>query len=229
MNPWRVPYFRRTLSALGIDPHASRALEVGCGGGLLTEEIVAMGFTVTGIDPSGRSLEIARAHAARSGARIDYRHGYGHELPFEAASFDAAFCCDVLEHVRDWDAVVGEIARVLRPGGAFLFDTINRTASSRIRSIFIAQEWSWTRYAPRHTHVREMFIRPEELAASCERHAMRPQPVVGTAPGGNPLKAIWLIRQYSRGRITSADFGRRLRLTEGPVVTGSYMGHAIRS
>src|SRR5438105_15848127 len=63
LNPWRVPYFKRALAALKIDPHGSRALDVGCGGGLLTEEVAAMGFSVTGIDPSRRSLEIARAHA----------------------------------------------------------------------------------------------------------------------------------------------------------------------
>jgi 2-polyprenyl-6-hydroxyphenyl methylase / 3-demethylubiquinone-9 3-methyltransferase len=97
-----------------------------------------MGFAVTGIDPSMRSIEIARAHAARNRLRIKYQVGYGHDLQFENASFDVAFCCDVLEHVADWDAVIREIARVLRSGAVLLYDTINRTFASKIRSIIIA-------------------------------------------------------------------------------------------
>jgi len=72
LNPWRVPYFKRTLTQLQIDPHSARALDVGCGGGLLTEELAEMGFAVTGIDPSARSLEFARAHAAEKGLTIGY-------------------------------------------------------------------------------------------------------------------------------------------------------------
>jgi 2-polyprenyl-6-hydroxyphenyl methylase/3-demethylubiquinone-9 3-methyltransferase len=106
LNPWRLPYFKRILGQLEIEPRGSRALDVGCGGGLLTEEIAAMGFFVTGIDPSVRSLEIARAHAARKSLPIEYRVGYGHDLPFENQSFDVVFCCDVLEHVTEWDAVI---------------------------------------------------------------------------------------------------------------------------
>ncbi|HEY8284781.1 MAG TPA: methyltransferase domain-containing protein, partial [Chloroflexota bacterium] len=73
VNPGRVPYFRQVLlSRLDLDPHGTRVLEVGCGGGLLAEEIAGLGFSVTGIDPSEPSLAIARAHAARSGFNIDY-------------------------------------------------------------------------------------------------------------------------------------------------------------
>ena len=228
VNPWRLPYFKRILDGLQIDPHAVRALDVGCGGGLLAEELAAMGFAVTGIDPSVRSLEIARTHAAQSGLRIEYRTGYGHDLQFENASFDVAFCCDMLEHVADWDAVIGEIARVLRSGGVLFYDTINRTFASKLRSIMIAQEWKWTRFAPPDTHVWEMFIKPEEITASLERHGLRPQAIVGTAEKGNPVQALRLVRQYSTGKISAADFGRRLAMTEGPVLSGSYMGHALK-
>lgn len=229
LNPWRLPYFKRILSRLQIDPHSARALDVGCGGGLLAEEVAAMGFAVTGIDPSIRSLEIARAHAAGNRLRIEYRFGYGHDLQFENESFDVAFCCDVLEHVADWDAVIGDIARVLRSGGVLMYDTINRTFASKLRSIFIAQKWKWTRYAPPNTHVWEMFITPDEIAESFGRHGLVPQDIVGTAEKGNPFQALWLVRQYSLGKISSADFGRGIDMTEGPVLSGSYMGYALKS
>ena len=228
INPWRLPYFKRVVARLQIDPGRSRALDVGCGGGLLAEELAATGFAVTGIDPSVQSLETARAHAAEKNLAIDYRRGFGDDLPFDDASFDVAFCCDMLEHVKDWDAVVREAARVLRSGGVLFYDTINRTFASKLRSILIAQEWRWTRFAPPDTHVWEMFIRPDELNAAFVRHGLQPQETVGTAEKGNPIQAIRLIRQYSTGHITSADFGRQLAMSEGPVISGSYMGYALK-
>jgi 2-polyprenyl-6-hydroxyphenyl methylase/3-demethylubiquinone-9 3-methyltransferase len=228
LNPWRLPYFKRILGQLQIDPNGSRALDVGCGGGLLTEEIAALGFCVTGIDPSLRSLEIARAHAAQKSLRIEYRVGYGHDLPFESESFDVVFCCDVLEHVKDWDAVIRDMARVLRSGGVLMYDTINRTFASKLRSILIAQEWKWTRYAPPDTHVWEMFITPDEIAESFERNGLVQKDITGTAAKGNPFQALRLVRQYSRGKISSVEFGRGIDMAEGPVLSGSYMGYALK-
>ena len=135
----------------------------------------------------------------------------------------------MLEHVADWDAVIGEIARVLRSGGVLFYDTINRTFASKLRSILIAQEWKWTRFAPPDTHVWEMFITPAELSASLERHGLKSGGMVGTAEKGNPIQALRLIRRYSTGKITAAEFGRGVGMAEGPVLSGSYMGHAIKS
>jgi 2-polyprenyl-6-hydroxyphenyl methylase/3-demethylubiquinone-9 3-methyltransferase len=216
------------LTRLGIDPHGARAIDIGCGGGLLSEELAIIGFAVTGVDPSLNSIDIARAHAAATGLSIDYQTGYGNDLKFENESFDAAFCCDMLEHVADWDAVIGESARVLRHGGVLFFDTINRTLASKLRSIKIAQEWKWTRFAPPDTHVWEMFITPDELKASLKRHGLKCGEIVGTAEKGNPIEALRITRQFSKGKITSTEFGRRLAMTEGPVLSGSYMGYAIK-
>jgi 2-polyprenyl-6-hydroxyphenyl methylase/3-demethylubiquinone-9 3-methyltransferase len=228
INPWRLPYFERVMRQLEIDPHSTRALDVGCGGGILAESLAAMGLSVTGVDPSVQSLENARAHARKKNLSIDYQIGTGAKLQFADESFDVVFCCDVLEHVVDWDSVIGEIGRVLRRDGLVFFDTINRTFASKLRSIKIAQEWKWTRFAPPNTHVWEMFITPEELTESFRRHGMRIGGIVGTTEKGNPISAFRLVRQYSTGRITSAEFGRRLGMTEGPVISGSYMGHAIK-
>jgi 2-polyprenyl-6-hydroxyphenyl methylase/3-demethylubiquinone-9 3-methyltransferase len=228
INPWRVFYFKRILTQLHIDPRATRVLDVGCGGGLLAEEIAALGFPVTGIDPSSRSLDVARVHARESGLRIDYHLGDGAKLEFDAASFQVAFCCDTLEHIHDWDAVIAEIARVLVRGAVFFYDTINRTFASKIRSIKMAQEWKWTRYAPPNTHVWEMFITPAELEASLSAHGFQPQDLVGTAPKGNPLQAILLTRQYKAGRISGTELGKRIAMIEGKVLSGSYMGYALK-
>jgi 2-polyprenyl-6-hydroxyphenyl methylase / 3-demethylubiquinone-9 3-methyltransferase len=228
MNPWRVSYFKRILTQLQIDPRGTRVLDVGCGGGLLSEEIAALGFAVTGIDPSDRSLQVAREHARRGGLQIDYQLGEGTQLAFDDESFQVAFCCDTLEHIQNWGAVIAEIARVLQRGGVFFYDTINRTTASKIRSIKMAQEWKWTRYAPPNTHVWEMFITPDELQTSLQAHGLTPRDLVGTAPKGNPLQALLLTRQYKAGRISGAELGKRIAMTEGKIISGSYMGYASK-
>jgi 2-polyprenyl-6-hydroxyphenyl methylase/3-demethylubiquinone-9 3-methyltransferase len=229
MNPWRIPYFARITKQLGIAPRGKRVLDVGCGGGLVAEEFAAMGFAVSGIDRSEPSLKVACAHAARNGLTIDYHAGDARRLPFRNDTFAMAFCCDVLEHLHNWNEAIAEIARVLIRGGAFFYDTINRTLASKIRVIKMAQEWRWSRYAPPNTHVWDMFITPEELSACLERNGFRNQEVVGTAPGGNPVRALWITRQYSQGKISAAEFGEGIRMREGRILSGSYMGYAVKS
>jgi 2-polyprenyl-6-hydroxyphenyl methylase/3-demethylubiquinone-9 3-methyltransferase len=228
LNPWRVPYFQRLLRQRKLDSQGTRALDVGCGGGLLAEEFAALGLNVTGIDPSEKSLAVARAHATQSGLHIDYRLGSGDALPFETGSFALVSCCDVLEHIPQWDAVIGEIARVLKPGGVFLYDTINRTLYSKLVVIKLAQEWAWTRFLPLRLHAWEMFITPAELTRSLNRHGLQNQEFVGTKAGSNPLKLFLALRRYRAGKISGAEFGRRAGFTEGTNVSGSYMGCAVK-
>lgn len=229
MNPWRIPYFTRIIEQRGINPRGLRVLDVGCGGGLLAEEFAAMGFSISGLDRSERSLQVAHAHAAHNGMKIDYHVGDARQLPFKNGIFAMAFCCDALEHFLNWDKVIVELARVLTRGGVLFYETINRTLASKIRVIKMAQEWSWTRYAPPHTHVWEMFITPAELSACLEQNGFRNQEMVGTAPGGNPARALWFTLQYNRGKISAAEFGRRLAMREGKILSASYMGYAYKS
>jgi 2-polyprenyl-6-hydroxyphenyl methylase/3-demethylubiquinone-9 3-methyltransferase len=227
-NPWRIPYFQRTLAhELKIDPKGKRALDVGCGGGILAEEFAGIGLHVTGIDPSNNSLEVARAHARQGGLEIDYRTGHGGDLPFENEAFEVVFCCDVLDHVYNWDTVIGEVARVLKHGGVFFFDTINRTAFSKIVFIKLAQEWKFTRFFPPNLHAWEMFIRPDELKASFERHGLQHKEIKGTKPA-NPLQMFKTMRQYKKGKISSAEFGKRTGAQEGSNTDGLYMGYAVK-
>src|SRR5262245_5027389 len=133
LNPARFGYMRRVLiEELGLDPAGLPVLDIGCGGGLLAEEFARLGCNVTGLDPSEESLAAARTHAAAQGLAIDYHCAPGEALPFGDASFDVVYCCDVLEHVHDLPQVIAETARVLRPGGTYLYDTINRTLRSRL-------------------------------------------------------------------------------------------------
>jgi len=119
INPWRVGYSNNIIKKLGIEPKGKNALEVGSGGGILTEEICKMGFATTGIDPSDNSLKTAKNHADAGGLNIKYDKGTGEQLPYSDNTFDCVFCCDVLEHVRDLQKVIAEISRVLKPNGIF--------------------------------------------------------------------------------------------------------------
>lgn len=120
VNPARVGYFRRLLDhVLKFDYRGAAALDVGCGGGILAEEFAAMGFHVTGIDPSEQSLNTARQHARSMGLSLQYQQGTGESIPFADNAYPVVYCCDVLEHVRDLPKVIGEIYRVMKPGGVF--------------------------------------------------------------------------------------------------------------
>lgn len=230
LNPGRFGYFRRVLlGALGLDPRGLRALDIGCGGGLLAEEFARLGCRVTGVDPSEASLETARRHAARSGLDIAYRVGAGEALPCADAAFDIAYCCDVLEHVADLDRVIAETARILKPGGVYLFDTINRTPLSKLVVIKIFQDWPATSMVPPRLHDWDMFITPAELREALRRHGLRPQETVGLRPAGNPLALLDAVRRYRRGELSYGEVGRRVRLRPSRDTSIMYMGYAIRA
>ena len=133
--PGRFAWFDRQ-----IDWQRKAVLDLGCAGGFMAEALAARGARVTGIDPAAQAIDAARAHARTGGLRIGYDVGVGEALPYDDASFDAVVCVDVLEHVADLNKVLAEVARVLRPGGMFLFDTINRNPLARLATITIAED-----------------------------------------------------------------------------------------
>jgi len=227
VNPWRVPYFKKALMEhSGDDLSRVRLLDIGCGGGVLAEEFALLGCQVTGIDISPKSIAVAQAHAAASGLSIDYRIGDGTSLPFGDESFEAVSCCDVLEHIQAWKQVIAEAGRVLIPGGLFFFDTINRNQRSRAVMIRGLQESAFTRLMPANTHIWEMFITPDEIAAALRQHGMQLEDMKGGKIAKNPLATLWDVRQQKQGRITFAELGRRLKLKLDEDLSLNYLGYA---
>ncbi len=175
--PGRLSWFDRQIDWAGLE-----VLDLGCAGGFMAEALAARGAKVTGIDPASEAIEAARAHARDGGVQIAYDVGVGEALPYAAASFDAIVCVDVLEHVSDLTQVLAEAARVLRPGGLFLFDTINRNPLARLATITVAEDI--LRLLPRGTHDPALFITPRELRAGLINAGLVPGPFTGLGPRG---------------------------------------------
>jgi 2-polyprenyl-6-hydroxyphenyl methylase/3-demethylubiquinone-9 3-methyltransferase len=230
VTPGRLAYFRDVLARQpGPGPAGLQVLDIGCGGGFLAEEFAALGCQVTGIDPSPASIAAARAHAAGQGLRIDYRVGTGEELPVLDTTFDVACCCDVLEHVSDLDRVISETARTLKPGGLYLFDTINRTRKSKLLAIKVTQQWPLTRLTDMAVHDWDMFITPTELTGALERHGLSLGELTGLGSRANPLAALRSFISARRGRITYGELSRRLDVGRVSSTAVSYMGFATRA
>jgi 2-polyprenyl-6-hydroxyphenyl methylase / 3-demethylubiquinone-9 3-methyltransferase len=230
ITPGRFAYFLGVLARQSSPGAAGlRVLDIGCGGGFLAEEFAALGCRVTGVDPSPASVGTARAHAAERGLVIDYRVGAGEELPVPDAAFAVACCCDVLEHVSDVDRVISETARVLEPGGLYLFDTINRTRTSKLLAIKAVQQWRLTLLTDIAFHDWDMFITPAELAAVLERHGLAPGETTGLGARANRLAVLASLVSARRGRITYGELSRRLDVGQVSSTAVSYMGFATKT
>jgi 2-polyprenyl-6-hydroxyphenyl methylase / 3-demethylubiquinone-9 3-methyltransferase len=230
VNPARFGYMRGVLEEkLHVEPRGLRVLDVGCGGGLLAEEFARLGCRVTGVDPSEESLATARAHARQEGLEIEYVAGVGERLPFDDGAFQAAYCCDVLEHVDDVGQTVAESARVLAPGGVYMFDTVNRTVRSKLLFITVFQEWRRTAFMEPNVHSWEMFIKPRELEGHLRQAGLEPRECVGLQPARNALALLPELRRRVRGEISYAELGRRVQLRVGRDRSGLYAGYALKA
>lgn len=226
INPWRVEYAKKILKKLNIDTNGKTALEVGSGGGILTEKICKMGFVTTGIEPAEESVKTAINHAKSEGLNIFYEQGFGENLPYEDQSFDVVFCCDVLEHVTDLEKVISEISRVLKPGGIFIYDTINRTLISKIVAIKIWQEWKRWAFMPPNLHVWKMFIKPEEIKQLLGKNNLEWKEHIGSITNVFPLKLLYNLRKRVKGEWTYADLGRSFKIVKSKNMSILYGGYA---
>ena len=157
INPLRLDWIDQRAALPG-----KRVLDVGCGGGILSESMSARGADVLGIDLADKPLRVAQLHALESGARVRYRSVSAEELSREAAaSFDVVTCMEMLEHVPDPESTVAACAALVRPHGWVFFSTINRNARAFLMAIIGAEYL--LRLLPRGTHEYARFIRPSEL------------------------------------------------------------------
>lgn len=159
-------------------------LDVGCGGGLLCEELAHRGAIMYGIDPSPSALATAQTHTQQVGLgqNVYYQQGYAESLPYADGSFSAVICLDVLEHVDNLYATIQEIARVLAPGGIFVFDTINRTLFARIALLWVGETFFAKNGLTPGMHRYSKFIKPSGL----RRILMRSDLYIGELTGFMP-------------------------------------------
>jgi 2-polyprenyl-6-hydroxyphenyl methylase/3-demethylubiquinone-9 3-methyltransferase len=169
MNPVRLGYLKDKAKAhfgvAGLRPLAGlTALDIGCGGGLVSEPLARMGAAVTAIDGAAEAIGVARAHGEAAGLTVDYRVATAEELAAGEARFDLVTALEIIEHVADVNAFLGAAAALVKPGGLIVLSTINRTQKARALAIVAAEKV--LRWAPEGAHEYEKLVTPEEI-----RHA----------------------------------------------------------
>ena len=195
-NPVRLAYLRETLCAhFGRDPRGDRPLtglrilDIGCGGGLLSEPLAKMGADVVGADAAPTNVEVARRHAAQSGVGVDYREATAEALAAAGETFDAVLAMEIVEHVADVEAFVAACTSMVRPGGLTVFATINRTVKALALAI-VGAEYV-LRWLPKGTHEYAKLVRPDELRRAFAANGLTPRKPVGVFY--NPLRDAWAL------------------------------------
>lgn len=170
MNPVRVQYFHRQIEAhFGKEKDISM-VDLGCGGGILTEAMASLGYTITGIDISENSIEVAKQHLpSKYASQVTYLQGDIYAIPLANQSVSVVIISDVLEHLHHLDECMREINRILRPNGIILFDTINRNYYSYVATIVIAQN-PFLPILPPKSHDYRLYITPEEIVQLGRQH-----------------------------------------------------------
>ena len=165
INPARLQFVERFVDLSGL-----RVLDVGCGGGILSEALAERGASVLGIDLAESALQAAEAH--RAGQAVEYRLESSRETAARGEVFDVVTCMEMLEHVADPAAVLRDIHALLKPGGWAFFSTINRTFKARLGAVYAAEYL--LRLVPQGTHQYDWFIKPAELSRMAERAGLTP-------------------------------------------------------
>ena len=193
-NPVRLKFIRETVTAhVRRDAKSLRPferlslLDIGCGGGLLSEPMSKMGFKVTGVDPSEKNIGTARAHAAQSGAVVEYRVADAETLAQEGQSFDVVLNMEVVEHVADLRGYLESTAALVKPGGLMFVATLNRTLKA-LALAKVAAEYI-LRWLPPGTHDWDKFVAPDALRAMLEDSGLKVLKTQGIA--FDPLGWDW--------------------------------------
>jgi 2-polyprenyl-6-hydroxyphenyl methylase / 3-demethylubiquinone-9 3-methyltransferase len=194
LGPARLAFIRQEIVRSfarppgGLRPFQGLSvLDIGCGGGLVSEPVARLGAAVTGIDPAPENIAAAGAHASSQGMAIDYRACRVEDLVSEGRTFDGVLCLEVVEHVPDVAAFLTECAKLVRPGGLMVLSTINRTVKAYALAI-VGAEYI-LRWLPVGTHQWERFVTPDELT----RHTAAAGLAVSHREGlvYNPLTDAW--------------------------------------
>jgi 2-polyprenyl-6-hydroxyphenyl methylase/3-demethylubiquinone-9 3-methyltransferase len=193
INPLRLDYIDRLAGLAG-----KTVLDVGCGGGILSESMAGSGAEVTGIDLSDKALQVARLHLLESGKQVDYRSIAVEDLAAEQPGhYDVVTCLEMLEHVPDPASVIAACAKLAKPGGWIFFSTLNRNPKSYLFAV-VGAEYI-LKLLPRGTHDYAKFIKPSELAQSCRNAGLDLVDLIGMSY--NPLTKI-----YSMGKDTDVNY-----------------------
>lgn len=193
LNPLRLDYIDSRAGLAG-----KRVLDVGCGGGILSESMAQRGAQVTGIDMAEKSLQIAQLHALESGVQLEYRCVAVEALAQEAPhTFDVVTCMEMLEHVPDPASVVRACATLVKPGGHVFFSTLNRNAKAYLMAV-VGAEYVLN-LLPKGTHDYSKFIKPSELAAWMRQAELELQHQTGVTY--HPLS-----KQYALIQDTSVNY-----------------------
>ena len=209
MNPCRLDYITRQIAAeYGRDLTAPlplkglRLLDIGCGGGLLSEPMARLGAEVVGADAAARNIPVARIHAGQSGLSIDYRHTTAEALAAAGERFDVVLNMEVVEHVADPPAYLAACHDLLKPGGLMICSTLNRNAKSFALAI-VGAEWVM-RWLPKGTHDWQKFITPDELYDLIRRAGLDPVDRKGMV--FNPVSWRWSLsdRDLSVNYVTAS-------------------------
>lgn len=193
INPLRLDWIDRTASLAG-----KVVLDVGCGGGILSEGMASRGAKVTGIDLSEKALGVARLHLYESGLEVDYTLISAEACAAERpAQFDVVTCMEMLEHVPDPASTIAACARLVKPGGHVFFSTLNRNLKSYALAIIGAEYL--LKLLPKGTHDYAKFIKPSELSRHCRNAGLNPTELIGMSY--NPLTKV-----YSLGRNTDVNY-----------------------
>jgi 2-polyprenyl-6-hydroxyphenyl methylase / 3-demethylubiquinone-9 3-methyltransferase len=209
MNPCRLDYITTQIAAQyerdlkRANPFAGlRILDIGCGGGLLSEPMARLGADVVGADAAPRNIPVAQVHAEAAGLKIDYRVTTAEALAAAGEVFDVVLNMEVVEHVADPLAYLTACHDLLKPGGIMLCSTLNRNAKSFVMAI-IGAEWVM-RWLPKGTHDWQKFITPEELFALIEKAGLVPLDRKGMV--FNPVSWRWSLsaRDLSVNYVTTS-------------------------
>jgi 2-polyprenyl-6-hydroxyphenyl methylase/3-demethylubiquinone-9 3-methyltransferase len=193
INPLRVDYIDRRAALAGKD-----VLDVGCGGGILSESMARRGARVTGIDMGEAPLSVARLHQYESGVEVDYRCITAEQLATaQPASFDVVTCLEMLEHVPDPASIIRACAQLVKPGGQVFFSTLNRNPKSYLFAILGAEYL--LRLLPKGTHDYRKFIRPSEMDDWARQAGLVLDDLTGMSY--NPLSA-----EYRLGRNVDVNY-----------------------